>query len=70
MLKRVPRGFAEDHPAARWLRYQSFTLGRGLTDAQVTSARLTANLEADFATMLPLVRWLNAALGLAPARNR
>jgi uncharacterized protein (TIGR02453 family) len=70
MLKRVPRGFAPDHPAARWLRYRSFTLGRGFTDAQVVSPKLPAMLEADFALMLPLVRWLNAALGLRPAARR
>ena len=27
-LKRMPRGYAEDHPAAKWLKYQSFTSGR------------------------------------------
>ncbi len=70
MLKRVPRGFTEAHPAARWLRYESFTVGRHLKDAEVKSARLTANLETDFATMLPLVRWLNAALGLKSSRQR
>jgi hypothetical protein len=45
-------------------------VGRRLTDAQVTSPRLTANLEADFAAILPLVRWLNSTLGLEPARRR
>jgi len=69
-LKRVPRGYAEDHPAARWLRHQSFTVGRSLTDAQVTGARLTALLEGDYAAMLPLVRWLNGTLGLEPLRRR
>ena len=70
MLKRVPRGFAPDHPAARWLRYQSFTVGRSLTDAQVTGPRLTATLADDFATMLPLVRWLNGVLGLEARKYR
>lgn len=64
MLKRMPRGYAEDHPAAKWLRYQSFTIGRRLTDAQVVSPRLASLLEADFTQIMPLVRWLNAALGL------
>lgn len=63
-LKRMPRGFDESHPGAKWLRYQSFTSGRMLTDAQVTSAALPSLLEKDFAGLLPLVRWLNAALGL------
>ena len=69
-LKRMPRGYAEDHPAAQWLRYQSFTAGRSLTDDQVTSSRLPALLESDFAAMKPLVRWLNAALGLPAAQRR
>src|SRR3989454_3205611 len=29
-----PRGFAPDHAAARWLKFQSFVMGRPLTDAQ------------------------------------
>jgi uncharacterized protein (TIGR02453 family) len=70
MLKRVPRGFEQDHPAGRWLRFQSFTLGRSITDAEATSGRLTAALEADFALMLPFVRWVNGVLGLKAAGRR
>jgi uncharacterized protein (TIGR02453 family) len=70
MLKRMPRGFAEDHPAAPWLRYQSFTLGRGLSDTDATGPRLPARLERDFALLVPMVRWLNRALGLPPATRR
>src|SRR5439155_13373557 len=44
MLKRAPRGYAPEHPAARWLRFQSFTLGRELRDAQALGARLPALL--------------------------
>jgi uncharacterized protein (TIGR02453 family) len=70
VLKRMPRGFPETHPAARWLRYQSFTAGRRLRDSQVVGPRLLGTLEDDFARLLPLVRWLNAALGLKPATRR
>jgi uncharacterized protein (TIGR02453 family) len=70
VLTRVPRGYAPDHPAAKWLRYRSFTLGRMLTDAQVTGPRLPDLLAEDFALMLPLVRWLNDALGLKSAARR
>lgn len=66
MLQRTPRPWGPEHPGARWLRYQSFTVGRALTDAQVTSSRLTSLLAADFALMRPLVRWLNEAIGLPP----
>jgi uncharacterized protein (TIGR02453 family) len=63
MLKRMPRGFEETHPAAKWLRYQSFVAGGPITDAQVTSPKLGALLTKGFADLLPLVRWINGALG-------
>lgn len=70
MLKRTPRGFAPDHPAAQWLRYRSFTAGREFSDREVTSRNLGAVLEKEFVRLLPLVRWLNGALGLKPAGRR
>ena len=69
-LKRVPRGFAETHPAAQWLKYQSFVAGRSLTDRQIVSPRLGALLGENFTRLLPLVRWLNAALGHGAAARR
>ena len=69
-LKRMPRGYAEDHPAAKWLRFQSFTSGRTLTDAQVTSASLATLVAREYEALLPLVRWLNSAIGFKPASRR
>ena len=63
VLTRMPRGYAPEHPAAEWLRYQSFVSGRQLTDAQVTSAKLPGLLAREFEETLPLVRWINGALG-------
>lgn len=63
VLKRMPRGYPEDHPAARWLRYRSFTATRPQTEREVQSPRLAERLERDFAALVPLVRWLNAAIG-------
>jgi uncharacterized protein (TIGR02453 family) len=70
MLTRVPRGFAPEHPAARWLRFRSFTASRPLTDAQLLDARLPVRLEREYAALLPLVRWLNGALGYRAAERR
>ena len=70
MLRRVPRGYAADHPGARWLRFQSFVVGRMLSDSQAVSPRLPALLEADFRLMVPLVRWINGVLGLEMAERR
>lgn len=65
VLKRMPRGFDEQHPAAKWLRYQSFTSGRALTDADVTRPKLASLLAREYQALLPLVRWINGAFGLA-----
>jgi uncharacterized protein (TIGR02453 family) len=70
MLKRTPRGYSPDHPAAKWLRYQSFVTGRALTDNQAVSPNLPAMIEADFRLMVPLVRWINGVLGLRSAERR
>ena len=70
MLKRLPRGYQPGHPAERWLRYCSFTAYRQMPVEEVLSPRLPAILERDFAAMVPLVRWLNAALGYRPAARR
>ena len=63
MLKRMPRGYGDDHAAARWLRYRSFTATRMMPEREVLSPRLPAILARDFAALVPLVRWLNAAIG-------
>lgn len=70
MLKRMPRGFDPDHPAAAWLRCQSFTADCALTQRDVTSASLPDTLEEIFTIMTPLVRWLNRALGFRQHSSR
>ena len=70
VLKRVPRGFAPDHPAAEWLKFQSFVSGRRLTDTQAVGGKLVELLVGDFTVLLPLVRWINGTLGLKPAKQR
>jgi len=69
-LKRMPRGYDEDHPAAKWLKYQSFTTGHTLTDTQVTIKSLAELLSKEFAAVLPLVRWLNETLGFKSVTRR
>ncbi len=66
----MPRGFAPDHPAAGWLRYQSFTVTIPLADDEALGPGLPDRLVRAWKPVLPFVRWLNAALGLAPAERR
>lgn len=70
MLTRLPRGYDDDAPGARWLRYKSFTATHDLTDAEATSPALPDRFEAACRALLPFVRWLNGALGLAAATGR
>jgi uncharacterized protein (TIGR02453 family) len=70
VLTRMPRGFAESHPAAAWLRYKSFTAGQPLTPAQVASPRLVDTLARSYAALVPFVRWLNRAMGFREASER
>jgi len=70
MLARMPRGYDADHPAATLLRHQSFTVGRDLTERELFSPTLPDVLARDYARILPLVRWLNGALGLRTLARR
>ena len=69
-LRRVPRGFPPDHPAAEWLKLQSFTARAFIEPSVVTSPRVVDRLCRDFALLVPLVRWLNRALGYQPMKTR
>lgn len=70
MLTRTPRGYPITHPAIELLRHQSFTLGREITPKDVASARLPDVLAREYAKLLPLVRWINHALGLRVLARR
>jgi uncharacterized protein (TIGR02453 family) len=70
VLKRTPRAFDPDHPAADLLRYKSFTVSGDLEEAQIVSPKLPDIVARKFATMLPMVRWLNRVLGLPPHSRR
>ncbi|HSR91052.1 MAG TPA: DUF2461 domain-containing protein, partial [Gemmatimonadales bacterium] len=70
LLKRLPRGFEPDHPASRWLRFQSFTMGRSIPRTQVLSRQLPKTLEGDYRRLLPFVRWLNRAMGYGVVEKR
>ncbi len=70
LLKRLPRGYADGHPAERWLRFNSFTVSRSCVDAEMLAPSLVDHAMKDFALMLPMCRWLNRALGYLPATSR
>jgi uncharacterized protein (TIGR02453 family) len=70
LLTRTPRGYDAAHPHEKWLRYKSFTAGKKLSDTAVSSRKLLSAMRSDIAAMLPFVRWLNGAIGLASRKSR
>ncbi len=67
-LRRPPRGFPADHPAAEYLRMKQFLVGREYPPAFATSPRFYRELVTRFRQMAPLIRFLNEPLlASAPA---
>jgi len=56
--KRVPAPYPPDHPNASLLKLKDVTFGRELSDEDVFSASLPAQLATNFAAAVPVMRWL------------
>jgi len=59
-LKRVPPGFAPDHPEAELLKQKDLTFGRRLADDDVMGPHLVDVIADSFAVAVPVMRWLAA----------
>jgi uncharacterized protein (TIGR02453 family) len=57
-LKRVPMGFAADHPGADLLKLKDVTFGRRLSDAEALSPNLPDLLVETYAAAVPFLRLL------------
>ena len=61
-LKRVPRGFPADHPAAEYLKFRHFVAGAGFPAELATKPAFYKTLLTVFREVTPLARFLNAPL--------
>ena len=61
-LKRVPRGFVKDDPAAEYLKLRQFIAGAELPGSFATSPKFYRTLLTVFREVVPLTRFLNAPL--------
>jgi len=61
-LTRIPRGFANDDPAAEYLKHYRFVAGREFPASFATSAEFYPTLLRTFRALMPLVRFLNEPL--------
>lgn len=63
-LKRPPRGFDKEHPLIEDLKRKEFIAVHNLSQKEVTSDDVIANVESAFRDGMPLVRFLCKALDL------
>ena len=68
-LTRIPRGFAENHPAADLLRYKQFLAWKELEPKIARSSKLVSETVKYFRGMMPLIRFLNSGLKKAPTKS-
>jgi uncharacterized protein (TIGR02453 family) len=61
-LRRVPRGFPKDHPAAEYLKLRQFLAGAELPPSIATSPKFYGTLLDVFRQVVPLIRFLNQPL--------
>ncbi len=61
-LSRVPKGYDTDNPAAEFLKFKSFVAMTPVSDKQLTDKTLLKQTVQAFATLQPLLNFLNEAL--------
>lgn len=59
-LKRIPKGFEEDHPMAEWLRHKQFWVGVEWPEQRCYSSNLAKEAAKVFERATPFVRFLNS----------
>ncbi len=62
-LQRIPLGFPKDHMMGEWLKYKSFYTGVQLKEEACYSPKFVDRLVQVYADLLPMIRFLNGALG-------
>jgi uncharacterized protein (TIGR02453 family) len=64
-LQRIPMGYAVEHPMAEWLKLKQFYTMVTLEEKECYTKKFITNVVAVYSDGLPLVRFLNNALGKA-----
>jgi len=69
-VARPPRGFRADHPAIDLLRYKQFLASVTCPPGLAETPELFPRIVTAFAAMMPLIRFLNAPLGIFRDKTR
>jgi|ERR1041384_1186393 uncharacterized protein (TIGR02453 family) len=62
-LKRNPLGYSADHPMIEWLKYKQFFSGVEWEEKSCYSPRMVGSVVDVYKGLLPLIRFLNEAMG-------
>lgn len=61
-LSKVPKGYEKDNPAAEYLKLKSWVAMEQFTDAELSAADVVSKTVKVFATIQPLINFLNRSL--------
>ena len=61
-LKKIPKGYAADHPQIEWLKLKSFIVMHNLKDAEVQDKNFLKTVVSAFKTMKPMNNFLSEAV--------
>ncbi len=61
-LKRIPKGFPQDHPGADLLVYKQFLAGATLPASEVESPNISKTITKHFKAIAPFLHYLNRAI--------
>lgn len=61
-LKKVPKGYDAENPAAEFLKLKSFVATKSLTDKELTESSLLKTTVESFKALHPLIQFINRAI--------
>ena len=68
-LKKVPKGFPEDHPAAELFKMKQVVAWRAFTDEEVLAPAFADQVVGAVKALAPFLRYLEESAGLVPPRD-
>lgn len=64
LYKRFPKGFQEDHPAAKYLWFKQFYLGKNFSRSEVISKDFFDRVDSDLKASLEFLEWVRQTVGV------
>lgn len=61
-LQRIPKGYDESHPMAKWLKLKQFFVGKSMTESACYKSSLVQTISSLYEDADPLVKFLNRAI--------